>query len=458
MSQDRMPYNDDPLWLKIDAFSIDRPDSTVPFSSKLAAEQNWSADFTTRAIEEYKRFIFLCCVSPKGAAPSPVIDEVWHLHLTYTVDYWQRFCRDTIGKEIHHHPSTGGHEQNKRHQEWYSETLRLYEDTFQTAAPLDIWEVTPASKIIVLPEDLVGAAYFLSKGGVLPYVLFLIPFLVILMLYGNINPFALSGPHFLIFYFLLIVAVTVSTVYLARMQRNALIPLLSPLLKYAAVYDPSKLADLNGREFQSMLSTLTGEGLLTPASAEAEQHHAVYSISQQKLLGSTHPMASALKGHGSRPVDQADLLAYASRAFENGKKKVDELRSAFDNWYNLGILPGVLLGIGGLRLAQGFINEKPITYLVVLVVIQAFLLKIIVTASNFSNTGKALMQTNRFVTEKDKREYLNGFMALGFAGILSSRNWFNANATDNTSGGSSCGSSGCGSSCGGGCGGCSGGD
>jgi hypothetical protein len=118
------------LWTKIQQFAIDDETSTVRFSDKLASEQGWQPAFTARAIEEYKKFILLCCISPTGAAPSKIVDEVWHLHLTYTQSYWTDFCKNTLGKDIHHFPSGGGKSEDDRHREWYAATLDLYRETF----------------------------------------------------------------------------------------------------------------------------------------------------------------------------------------------------------------------------------------------------------------------------------------------------------------------------------------
>ena len=96
------------LWNKIQQFAFDEPNVEITFSKKLAREQKWSASYTQRVIEEYRRFIFLCCISPNGASPSKAVDEAWHLHLTYTRSYWEAFCKNTLGKDIHHYPSGGG--------------------------------------------------------------------------------------------------------------------------------------------------------------------------------------------------------------------------------------------------------------------------------------------------------------------------------------------------------------
>jgi hypothetical protein len=114
-------------WIRIRDFEIDEPGISFPFSKKLATEQKWSEAFTRRAIDEYKKFIYLCIASPNGASPSPIIDAVWHLHLTYTTSYWKEFCGNAAGREIHHHPSKGGGDEDEKHHAWYDETLELYE-------------------------------------------------------------------------------------------------------------------------------------------------------------------------------------------------------------------------------------------------------------------------------------------------------------------------------------------
>src|SRR5215203_396854 len=92
------------LWGKIQTFSFDDPSSDIPFSKKLQKENNWDSPFTASAIEEYRKFIFLCCILPNGASPSDTVDKVWHMHLTYTKNYWVDFCRITLHKDIHHFP------------------------------------------------------------------------------------------------------------------------------------------------------------------------------------------------------------------------------------------------------------------------------------------------------------------------------------------------------------------
>lgn len=128
------------LWQRIAFFPFDAPDARFPFSRRLARENKWDYDFGQRAIEEYRKFIFLCCISPQGASPSKVIDEVWHLHLIYTQNYWEEFCGKTLNRNIHHYPSAGGLQEKEKHENWRTDTLDLYRNTFQTEPPPAFWD------------------------------------------------------------------------------------------------------------------------------------------------------------------------------------------------------------------------------------------------------------------------------------------------------------------------------
>lgn len=127
------------LWQKIQAFQLDDPEAALPFSRKLAQKQGWDYDYTLGAIAAYRKFIYLCCISPHGASPSAVIDEVWHLHLLYTQNYWEELCEKTLERKLHHHPSKGGPAQKAKHLYWQDDTLQLYRDTFQEEPPSRYW-------------------------------------------------------------------------------------------------------------------------------------------------------------------------------------------------------------------------------------------------------------------------------------------------------------------------------
>jgi len=134
-----MTIQQEAVWKKLQAFELDAPDSSLTFSMRLARENAWSKAYTQRAIEEYKRFLFMCCVSDHPVSPSHVVDEVWHFHLTYTKSYWIDLCQNTLGKSIHHTPTKGGNSERQKHNNQYIGTKDLYQQLFGHKAPRDIW-------------------------------------------------------------------------------------------------------------------------------------------------------------------------------------------------------------------------------------------------------------------------------------------------------------------------------
>ncbi len=77
-------------------------------------------------------------------SPSDQVDQAWHLHLLYTRSYWNRFCKEALGKPLHHGPTKGGGEEREKFNEWYGKTLESYRRFFGEDPPADIW---PEAKI-----------------------------------------------------------------------------------------------------------------------------------------------------------------------------------------------------------------------------------------------------------------------------------------------------------------------
>ncbi len=127
------------LWTKLSTFAFDGADTQITFAARLARENGWSTAFTQRVIEEYRRFLFLCCVSPTGVTPSDPVDQAWHLHLTYTKSYWTDLCRNTLDREIHHNPTKGGASEGQKFNGMYSHSHDLYQHYFGEKPPAAIW-------------------------------------------------------------------------------------------------------------------------------------------------------------------------------------------------------------------------------------------------------------------------------------------------------------------------------
>jgi hypothetical protein len=129
------------LWQSINEFPLDITAAKLKFSDRLAKENNWTVAYTNNVITEYRKFLFLCCVTPKGTmiTPSDAVDQAWHLHLTYTKSYWKDLCENTLKREIHHTPTQGGIEEGKKFENCYEHTFDLYREKFGTEPPKNIW-------------------------------------------------------------------------------------------------------------------------------------------------------------------------------------------------------------------------------------------------------------------------------------------------------------------------------
>jgi len=127
------------LWHKIETFALDDPEAAFSFTDRLARENRWSLSYSLGAVAEYKRFIFLICVSGRSLTPSDQVDQVWHLHLLYTESYWIDLCQNTLQRQIHHGPTRGGQREKQRFNNAYEDTLAQYRLFFNEEPPADFW-------------------------------------------------------------------------------------------------------------------------------------------------------------------------------------------------------------------------------------------------------------------------------------------------------------------------------
>lgn len=151
-----MEFNKKELWLKLKNYHFDHlvtptlaekvsalfggtDAATKAFASKIAMKLNWKKDYALRAVEEYKKFIYLGIVSDFAVTPSASIDKVWHEHALFTKAY-REFCDQVICYQFDHHPELIPiDEQTAVFGAQYLDTLALYEQEFNTKPPQDIW-------------------------------------------------------------------------------------------------------------------------------------------------------------------------------------------------------------------------------------------------------------------------------------------------------------------------------
>ncbi len=125
------------LWTRLQAHPFEHPEQQLDLVRRLAREQAWSLPEARAAVEEYRRFCFLACISPQPLTPSEAVDQVWHLHLTHSRDYWELYCGKVLQRPLHHDPTIGGAAAGRRYGAQYAQTLLRYEECF--GLPSERW-------------------------------------------------------------------------------------------------------------------------------------------------------------------------------------------------------------------------------------------------------------------------------------------------------------------------------
>lgn len=129
---------DHPVWHLLSQYSVGPQDAELSFVQRLARENGWTDAQAERVFGEYRRFCFLAATADDEVTPSDAVDQAWHLHLTYSRDYWERFCPQVLGRPLHHGPTAGGTGERDRFFAQYAYTLKIYEAAFGTP-PADLW-------------------------------------------------------------------------------------------------------------------------------------------------------------------------------------------------------------------------------------------------------------------------------------------------------------------------------
>jgi hypothetical protein len=139
-----MNQEQEALWRRIKGYQFDIGRPEFPFAARVGRENGWTAEFTRRVIEEYRRFVFLAIAAGHPVSPPDQVDQVWHLHLLYTREYWGRFCPEVLRTPLHHGPTRGGIEERSKFTGWYEAALASYHALFGEEPPADIW---PSARI-----------------------------------------------------------------------------------------------------------------------------------------------------------------------------------------------------------------------------------------------------------------------------------------------------------------------
>lgn len=454
------------LWEKIQNFNFDDQNSSYPFSKKLASENNWSVSFTQKAIAEYKKFIFLCCISPTGASPSDIVDKVWHLHLTYTKNYWEDFCRNTLQQDIHHHPSKGGTLEKVKHDTWYNETLALYEATFKSKPPADIW-TQPNNGLTTISDDIYDPV-FLKR--------IIVAFMVAAFLFGcAVNLFHTAGPDFLFYYSIICIAGLAAIWFTQKHKEERMKQIVfANMPARFTVFEITRFVYGPHRSYQTALVDLLKRNVIETATGG----YKIIGLPAAHFKTENNPLLIPLTAN----YKNGDVFSYLEGLSILDSESIKH--PGFENLHSFSqrvdyakmILPGIVLIIGIARMLQGVANNKPVGFLIMMMLVFSGISLLILLMHSYTKSVKDTVQDfwDRQNAEGQSDDVVSNFSILGTNAIagfaeyafLSSdftfyepknQRWTGSDYASYTS---SCGSGdgggggGCGSGCGGGCGGC----
>ncbi len=378
------------LWERITSHPLDALDDGLPFSRKLAREQGWTAEFTARAIAEYRRFVFLAMTAGHEVVPSEVVDQVWHLHLLYTEDYWGEFCPKVLGRPLHHGPGRGRRGETERFRELYAETLASYQHRF---GPIDEqawepgrerfadggrWRRVDLGRHFVLPRPRwPGRMAWQRLGLGLAASVLAAPAFAL-----SVNPFDWSGGEFLLLYLVLLFIALIAAFVLRRPA--------GPPLERLPTLSTYEIAYLHGGPERVV------EAALTVLAREAR----IQWVPDKKsyvAIGDGHGLEEparrvldAIVGNGRA----AGLRRRASTGFEalhhrlidlgllpgRGQRGVAQLRA--------GLVFLALMAFAAVKIYIGILRDRPVAFLVLLFLVTFVVAMVaVLTPSRLTRAG-----------------------------------------------------------------------
>ena len=463
-------------WQRIRDHAFEDVHAPLDFAAKLAREQGWSRDEARAAIEEYRRFCFLATVSDETMVPSVAVDAVWHLHLTYTEDYWQRFCPEALGVAFHHRPGGLVRGDAARYRLRYAETLADYERWFGTP-PERWWPAT--SERFRMPQRFRRVdrerVWLIPKPRLQPASWCVAMSVVIGLGVAwpgeamPLDPLTWRGPAFLS----LFVVLAIASVVLAWLWRRHAVDHGRAVSMHAL--DASAVAMLAGGEAR-VLERVVGE-LLTRGVArfDAGSRRVAVDSVPDDLDDCARAIADALRRDG----DVGTVLVRARTA-------LDRLRGTLVQrglWLDAGtaariarqsaIAPALVLALGIAKIVVGVTHDRPVAFLVILCVLFAIVTLVLAfTTPQRSRSGdRALVELRqrhvRAMRAPRDREWPIALALVGssvlagtaYAAFHDARHPASGSTSSDSSSSSSSDSSGVsdGGDSGGGCGGCGGG-
>ena len=360
-------------------------------------------------------------------SPSAIVDSVWHLHLTYTADYWGKFCKETLQRELHHYPSSGGNAESKKHDDWYRQTLVLYGKTFKEELPEDIWPPLKPVSEPILPIA-VPDRYF-NGSAKYSWLLLSLPFLLPLFFTGGINPFGQAGSDFLLFYLALAIAALAVTGIQLQQRAKLLVTLVAENLSVNVEYELLVLQGMNAGISDSLIGELQKEGVLRPCTNPPGS----FVIDKGKAATmQLYGLGPLLALHYGSTISIVNALKLTEAVVSSIETKYEDMQRAYDSKGRYMVLPASIIILGAARVVQGICNDKPVGYLVALMVIYTLVCYMMIEATTLANTCRAFSRTNNVNAAGDE-QIAQSVLLTGIIGMWIVRNsYFTIGRIQNT--------------------------
>lgn len=372
------------LWARIAAHPFESPDDGIDLVRRFAREQACTLSEARHAVEEYRRFAYLCCISAEELTPSLRVDEVWHLHLLHSRDYWQHWCPEILRCPLHHGPTRGRRIDGERYRAQYARTLALYEQHFG-APPAAYWPGTrerfaanarirrvDLAHHIVLPRPRWPAAATLGLAAAALVATLIAPAVDAL----PANPLDWTAGPFLTLYAALVVLALLASAWLRGSARDT-------GSGAAAPHDPLELAYLAGgpeRCADAAVVQLLGDG-----RARWDEQAARLVLDAKPSGHGEHLDQVArcilLDGRPGKVVARArDGFSAIERSLHGRGLWLDRAQLARARWLTaLPALAVTLFGFGKMLIGVG--RDKPIGFLIVMTIVMLLVVAVMAAST-----------------------------------------------------------------------------
>jgi hypothetical protein len=120
-------------------------------SRQVAKEHpEWTQGRLDAAIAEYRKFLCLVKAGHNNISPCLDVDEIWHAHILFTMDY-VRDCNKVFGFYMHHNPLDDEEEERQETEDsgsvelqsqGFHNTFVAYQQVFGALPPAAVWGTT----------------------------------------------------------------------------------------------------------------------------------------------------------------------------------------------------------------------------------------------------------------------------------------------------------------------------